>query len=370
MKVMPRISSQPSADQVNRAAEALRTGKLVGLPTETIYGIAASLAHISGIDALKTAVNIQGHPTWVIHVTTADGLSQFVSHVPPLAGRLVRRLWPGPMAVQLPVDQSDMERLWRVMGRQTAAETLADGCLTFRCTEIEITRRIMDATGEPVTVVGAPGNQRVDRIDDLPESLQNQLSAAVSGPSPRYQNLSTLVRIRGNQLDILRQGAVAERVIRRLEDMVIVFVCSGNTCRSPMAAGLAGRILAEKLDIPVDKLAGRHILICSAGVHATGGMPATPEAISVVSEMGVDIRKHRSTPLTDDLLRRADMIYTMTRAHRDEIVARAARSAEKTVTLDPVGDIDDPIGKGEQVYRRTAQRLEKLIRNRLAELEL
>ncbi len=370
MKVMPPISSQPSADQVHRAAEALRTGKLVGLPTETIYGVAASLAQISGINALKSAVRIQGHPAWVIHVTTVDGLSQYISHFPPLAKRLVRRLWPGPVAIQLPVDQADMERLWRVMGRPTTDEALVDGCLTFRCTEIEITRHIMDTTGDPVTVVGAPGNPRVESVDDLPEFLQNQLSVAIPGPLPRYKTLSTLVRIRGNQVDILREGAVAERVIRRLEDLVIVFVCSGNTCRSPMAAGLAGQILAEKLHIPVDELASRHILIRSAGVYATGGMHPTAEAISVVSEMGVDIRKHRSAPLTDDLLRRADMIYTMTRAHRDEIVARAALSAEKTFTLDPDGDIDDPIGRGEEVYRRTAQRLEKLIRNRLAELEL
>ncbi len=371
MKVMPVKSSHRTADDlVLRAADALRAGKLVGLPTETVFGIAVSMTQASGIQALKDALGVQGHPAWVIHVPSADCVAQFVSHVPPLARRLIRRLWPGPVSIQLPVDHSDVERLTRRVGRQTTAEAMVDGCLTLRCTEIEITRDIINSVGEPVTIVGATANQRVDAAEDLPDSLSRQLSAIVAGPAPRYKSLSTLVRITGHHLAVLREGAIAERVIRRLEDMVIVFVCSGNTCRSPMAAGLAAQILSGKLHIPVDELPNQHVLVRSAGVHAASGMPAAPEAVKVVGEMGADIHKHRSMPLTDDLLRRADMIYTMTQAHRDEIIAHAPLLSEKTFTLDPDGDIEDPIGKGEQVYRRTAQRLEKLIRYRLAELEL
>lgn len=371
MKLMPLDSSHLTADDVvTRAAEALRGGNLVGLPTETVFGVAASMAQSVGIQSLKEALNIRGHPAWVIHVSSSDAVGDFVAHVPPLARRLIRRLWPGPVSIQLPMDASDVERLAKSVGRQTAAEAMVDGCVTLRCTEIELTRRIIHAIDEPVTIVGITGSHRAESAENIPEPLRQKLSLVVAGPPPRYKNLSTVVRITGQHLEVVREGAMAERVIRRLEDMVIVFVCSGNTCRSPMAAGLAAQILAEKLHVPVEELPNQHVLVRSAGVHAASGMPAAPEAVKVVGEMGADIRKHRSMALTDDLLRRADMIYTMTQAHREEILSHAPSLSKKTFTLDPDGDIEDPIGKGEQVYRRTAQRMEKLIRNRVAELEL
>ena len=371
MKVMPTRSSLRAADdQLIRAAEALREGKLVGLPTETVYGIAGSLAKPTGLQALKEALRIQNHPAWVIHVSSADRIAEVVSHVPPLARRLARRLWPGPLSIQLPLPQADVERLVALTGRQSAAEIMVDGWVTLRCPENEITRQIIDLTGELVTIVGATGHQLVDSAENLPPAIRRQLSVTVAGPPPRYKNLSTLVRITGHQLEVLREGAIAQRVIRRLEDTLIVFVCSGNTCRSPMAAGLALHILAEKLHVPAEELPSRHILVRSAGVHAVGGMPPAIEAVKVLGVMGADIQEHRSAPLTDDLLRRADMIFTMTHAHREEIISRSPTAREKTFTLDPDGDIDDPIGQGEQVYRKTAQRLEKLIRNRVVEMEL
>lgn len=371
MEVMPIRSTVGSADeQLIGAAEALRGGKLVGLPTETVYGIAASLAQPAGLQALKDTLKIQNHPAWVIHVSSADRISDVVSHVPLLARRLARRLWPGPLSLQLPLEPADVERLVQLTGRQAAAETMVDGCVTFRCTETAITRRIIDLTGELVTIVGAAGNELVDSVENFPPVISRQLSLAVAGPPPRYKKLSTLARVTGNHLDILREGAIAQRVVRRMEDMVIVFVCSGNTCRSPMAAGLALQILAERLKIPSDELPSQHIVVRSAGVHATSGMPAAREAVKVLGAMGANIQKHRSAPLTDDLLRRADMIFTMTQAHREEIISRMPTAREKTFTLDPDGDIEDPIGQGEQVYRKTAQRLEKLIRNRVVEMEL
>lgn len=368
---MPLPSPQYAVEDLSRhAITALRAGQLIGLPTETVYGLAACLARASGMESLKKVLHIQGHPEWVIHVSMAGDLAQYLQSIPPVALRLVRRLWPGPLAVQLPVDSASLERFWRIVGKPATAEVLVDGYATFRCPEVEITRRILAGAGEPIIIVGVGGQNRITIAEELPTALRNQLAVMIPGLPPRYKKPSTLVRINRDHIAVLREGAVEERIIRRWEDLVIVFVCSGNTCRSPMAAGLATRILSETLHIPIAELPGAHVLVRSAGVHAARGMPAAPEAVKIAGEMGADIHQHRSVPLTDDLLRRADMIYTMTQAHRDEIISHAPLMAEKTFTLDPDGDIEDPIGKGEQVYRRTAQRIEKLIRNRVAELEL
>jgi protein-tyrosine phosphatase len=371
MKSMPAtIETNEIEELAQQAAEFLRAGKLIGVPTETVYGIAASMKQPRALDALRSALHIQSNPAWVIHVAAIEGPAEFIRHIPVLARRLMRGLWPGPVAIELPLESSDLERLRERLGRTVADEALTDGFLTFRCSEPAITRRIVDIAGGPVTIAGTAGNDLIATAEDLPAALGNQLAMTVRGPAPRYKVPSTLVRVRGHYLDVRREGAVAERVIRRLEDQVIVFVCTGNTCRSPMAAGLAAKILAEKLHIPAEELPRQHLVVRSAGVHAAGGMPAAADAVRVMRDMGVDIQKHRSAPLTDELLRRADMIYTMTQDHRDEIISRYPSLSQKTVTLDPDGDIDDPVGKGEQIYRRTAQRLETLIRNRLAELEL
>ena len=148
----------------------------------------------------------------------------------------------------------------------------------------------------------------------------------------------------GNALEVLRPGIIDERIIQRLADMLIVFVCSGNTCRSPMAAALAMRVLAERLKTTPVGLAAKHVVVQSAGVHATRGMRATREAMDVMQGMGADLGGHWSQPATGDLLRRADVIYTMTDAHREEALAILPGAEKKIVRLDPDGDIEDPIG--------------------------
>ena len=85
---------------------------------------------------------------------------------------------------------------------------------------------------------------------------------------------------------MLRPGVIDERIILRLADLLILFICSGNTCRSPMAAGLAAKLLAERLHTVPDELPGHHVLIQSAGLQAARGLRATPEAIDAAGELG------------------------------------------------------------------------------------
>ena len=126
----------------------------------------------------------------------------------------------------------------------------------------------------------------------------------------------------------------------------LLFVCTGNTCRSAMAAVMMADI-AEKNDLDV--------LCDSAGVFAEIGAPATDEAIRAMQKRGIDLSGHRTKPLTDELITMADIILVMTAAHKKLIEGIAG---DKVFTLTEYaggeGDIPDPYGGDDEEYELTA----------------
>ncbi len=137
---------------------------------------------------------------------------------------------------------------------------------------------------------------------------------------------------------------------------VILFVCSGNSCRSPMAEGLLESMLPDDIK---DK-----VIVESAGTLGIEGQPATPLAITVSEEFGIDISQHRSRGLDRDLVEEADLILVMAPEHRD-FIRRFYPSVQDNVFLlrqfgrdpsDPVDPIiEDPIGGDQEVYRGCIQ---------------
>src|SRR5260370_27450468 len=127
----------------------------------------------------------------------------------------------------------------------------------------------------------------------------------------------------------------------------ILFVCTGNVCRSPMAEGLFGRMIAERPDLRV----------LSAGVSTYPGQPPSAHAVEVLDELGVDISQHRSRPLSEKVVEEADWIVAMTRSHLDSIIYLFPRAAEKVYLLrefEPGAtslDVADPIGIGLEAHR-------------------
>jgi protein-tyrosine phosphatase len=143
--------------------------------------------------------------------------------------------------------------------------------------------------------------------------------------------------------------------------MHILFVCSGNTCRSPMAEAL----LMEQLKTKPTILESEPI-IQSAGIYALDGSSASHEAIKVMAEMGINICGHRARQLNLDLVQWADLILTMTEAHKREIISRYDVSADKIYTLADFGigeqtDVIDPFGSGIEAYRQCAGQIKTMI---------
>jgi glycine hydroxymethyltransferase len=147
----------------------------------------------------------------------------------------------------------------------------------------------------------------------------------------------------------------------------VLFVCTGNICRSPIAEGLFRHLLGNRKDIEV----------LSAGVHAVRGQPPSLYAVQVCEEEGADISGQRSEPLTASLVDRATHIFAMTGAHVETIQTLFPQSADKTFLLrefEEPGttvwrDVPDPIGLGREVYEDCAQIIKNALPSVLAFVE-
>lgn len=129
--------------------------------------------------------------------------------------------------------------------------------------------------------------------------------------------------------------------------MNILFVCTGNTCRSPIAEALMKEMAKEK---------GLDIKVKSAGIYALDGQEASEEAIRVMQEEGIDISGHRANILYRNLVEDADLILTMSRSHKQQLLSKYGFLKGKIFTLKEYAyskeeDVEDPFGRGIEAYK-------------------
>jgi protein-tyrosine phosphatase len=287
-----------------------------------------------------------------------------------MARRFVRRAWPGPVTIVFPVDEPRDAPVIRDVGSEHIPLMYYDNTIGIRCPDDAIASKLLSDLDAPVVAASAnrAGSPPPRSADGVIAELNGAVDVLLDGGVARYAKASTVVRLRPDGFDVLREGVIDERTLRRFAALNVLFVCSGNTCRSPMAAALCRDALARRLGCSVAALADRGITVSSAGATSSGGSPATEAAMAAMSRRGIDISDHVAQPLDAGIIQRADHIYGMTRAHANAVVDLVPSAAARTELLGGDAEIEDPFGGTDEGYEHSVAAIEAALQRRLAEL--
>jgi protein-tyrosine-phosphatase/tRNA A37 threonylcarbamoyladenosine synthetase subunit TsaC/SUA5/YrdC len=363
--------SEDFRDVVHRAVQALAEGRPVAFPTETDYVIASSARIPAAAELLRRfAAERADEPRLTLALKSADETLDWAPRITSVGRRLARRCWPGPVAMIVPDDHP--ESLLKRLPELPRQALVGAGRLRLRVPGHPLLADCMRMLAGPVMLAEpVRGGGPVVTAEEVVELAGESLALVLDDGRARYAQVASTIELVGEGFEVVRPGIVPEETLRRLASLMVLFVCTGNTCRSPMAEAIFRGLAAERLGCPPEEVERHGVVVASAGLAAWAGGPATPAAVEAAAELRGDLRGHESQPLSEGLVRQADVILTMTASHRAALLAQFPEAGGRVAMLSPDRrDVLDPIGGSLETYRKCAAQIREHLAARLDTLGL
>jgi protein-tyrosine phosphatase len=349
-------SGQAPASVVVDIVNRLERGEVLLLPTDTVYGLHALARNREAVKRIRSLKGVEEDRPLSTLFSTVVGIGRFVQLPEGGYRSKILESWPGPVTWVLPAQP--------MMPKHILSP---DSSLGIRIPNNQFLRSICAALDD--LIVSTSANLHGDPPPTTQDAISREIMSGVDG------SVFQLEPLEGRPSEVKRWSPGGAEILRtrsnpqtRSDRINFLFVCSGNTCRSPMAAGY--------LKSRVEKLMPGSVGVRSAGLVADEGMRASFQCIEVMRENGVDIHQHLSRRLSDELIDWADVILVMTHDQLDRVVDTfpyAAGLVHLMTTwpeadVSESADIPDPIGGNIEVYRETASLIEREIQRILKHL--
>lgn len=324
----------PEFDKIAYCAKILRQGGLVVFPTETVYGIAADLNNPRAMARLREVKKRSPDKPFSVLIAQKGLIANYSCTDDPKVYKLIDQYWPGPLTVIVPTDSSGKTLGIRMPDHPVALKLVQEAHCTIAAPSANF-----------------EGNPPPKTCGEALMDLNGLVEAALDAGEARYGESSSVVDFTKGEPKVLRQGAVTQADVDRYTKIkTILFVCTGNSCRSVMAEYMLRKMTQGRDDLE----------IVSAGTGVYVRSSASSETVAVLRREGIDATMHVSQPLNTILLKKADLILVMTKGHRQQVLDWVP-SVEKRVYLlrefastsmesSALVDIPDPIGKPAEAY--------------------
>jgi len=332
IKIDPRNAND---EHLLEAANTIKNGGLVIIPTETVYGICANMRNTLALKRLEQIKERPKNKPFSLHISSSAQVEEFAKDIPIQAYKLMYKFWPGPLTLVF--------------------KAKSGGTIGVRMPDDDIALKIIALSGVPVVCPSAniSGKPAPSEFSDAIADLNGKVDLAVDTGPTRIKTESSVVDFSATPFKILREAAVKKQEIESAASKKqVLFICTGNSCRSVIAQAMLQKKLKQRGDTNVE--------VFSAGIMTAYGMGATEEVRKLLWKEGIDVSSHRSKRVSQEMIKSSDLILVMEKIHEEKIISLVPETKNRVFLLKEFAkingnnlDISDPIGMSSDFYEQT-----------------